>query len=65
MPWAQSDIDALKTAIADGGTVKSVTFADQTMIFRSLDEMKDLLALMQQDATGGSRTRYAATSKGC
>ena len=68
MPWTQTDIDALKTAIAGGRGVKSVTFGDQTVTFNSPKEMLDLLAVMQQDVqlTAGTRQGYrvAVTSKG-
>jgi len=67
MPWLQSDIDALKAAIAAGGIARSITFSDQSVTFHSVDDMLKLLAMMQADVTvtgGGSRTRYAATSKG-
>lgn len=66
MAWTQSDIDLLKTAIADGRGVKQLTFADQTVIFNSPREMLELLAVMQQDVNSGTRQshRYAATSKG-
>lgn len=64
MAWSQTDIDTLKAAIASGSIVKQITFADQTMTFRSVDEMMTLLAIMQREATGGSGTRYVAVSKG-
>lgn len=68
MAWTQADIDKLKQAIADGGVLQSIQFADQTFTFRSLDEMLKLLALMEQEvstAAGTSRAyRLAATSKG-
>lgn len=65
MAWTQSDLDALKAAIAAGGAVQSVTFSDQTMTFRSLDQMLRLLSVMQREVSGRSGTRYGATSKGC
>ena len=68
MAWSQSDVDALKAAIADGRGVRSMTFGDQSITFNSIDDMLKLLAVMTADvaATGGavSRTRFAATSKG-
>jgi hypothetical protein len=62
--WTQDDIDRLKTAIANGAVMQSMTFADQTFTFRSMAEMLQLLALMQREVAGGSRSRLAATRKG-
>jgi hypothetical protein len=69
MPFTQQDVDNLKQAIADGRGAKTLTFADQTITFHSVDEMLKLLTAMQADvtvaaSTTGSRTRLAATSKG-
>lgn len=68
MAWTQADIDALKSAIASGRGVRSLTFGDQTVQFNSPSEMLDLLAVMQQDVqlSAGTRKNYrvAATSKG-
>jgi hypothetical protein len=67
MAWAQEDVDVLERAIAKGSVLQSITVANgQMFTFRSLDEMRRLLADMKREvATGGrSRTRYAATSKG-
>ena len=68
MAWTQTDIDALKTAMASGRGVRSLTFGDQTVSFNSPREMLDLLAVMQQEVqvTAGTRKGYrvAATSKG-
>lgn len=67
MPWTQTDIDTLKAAIVAGKGARSITFADQSVTFHSLDEMLKLLAVMEQQVgagSGGSRTRLAATSKG-
>ena len=66
--WTEADRDKLKAAIADGAVVQSLAFANQTITFRSLDEMLKLLALMEQEinAAAGTATSYrlAATSKG-
>ena len=65
MAWTQTDIDTLKAAMASGGAVKSITFADQTLTFRSLDEMNQLLGQMQREVHAASpqRRRFAAYSK--
>lgn len=66
--WTQADVDKLKAAIADGAAVQTITFADQTFTFRSLDEMLKLLAIMVQEVNAAAGTpkshRLAATSKG-
>ena len=48
MAWTQADIDALKTAIADGRGARSIAFGDQSVSFNTSD-MLALLAVMQQD----------------
>lgn len=62
--WTTADRDALKAAIAAGAVVQSMTFGETTVTFRSLKDMLSLLALMERSISGGSGTRYAATSKG-
>jgi hypothetical protein len=67
MAWTQSDVDALKAAIAAGKGAKSIAFSDQVIVFHSIEEMLALLAAMQADvesSTRSTRTRFAATSKG-
>lgn len=70
MAYSQAQLDALDADIAAFGTVESTSFADQQTRFRSLDELLRLRAVMaadvaaQSSTTGGSRTRYAAVSKG-
>jgi hypothetical protein len=64
MAWTQQDIDTLQQAVLDRKGARSITFSDQTVVFDSVDDMLKLLAVMQQQAAGTSRTRYAATSKG-
>lgn len=67
MAFTQTDIDALKAAIASGRGARSMTFSDQSVTFHSVDEMIALLALMQREvntAAAKPTTRYAATDKG-
>lgn len=64
MPWTDADIETLKQAILARKGAKSMQFADQVVTFDSLKDMLDLLAIMEAEVVGGSRTRYAATSKG-
>jgi hypothetical protein len=68
MPWTQTDADNLRRAIADGRGARSMSFGDQTVVFNSLKEMIELLAIMETDAatTAGTRRAYrvAVTSKG-
>ena len=66
--YSQSDLDALDAQIKTAQSVKSTTFGDQQTVFRDLDELLKLRALMAQEiatAAGRARTRYAATRKGC
>jgi hypothetical protein len=63
--FTQADLDRLDQAIAQGGIMQSIAFADQTYVFRNLDEMLKLRSVMAQAlAQPASRTRYAAHSKG-
>lgn len=66
MAWTQDDINALKAAIVAGRGARSITFADQSVTFHSIDEMLKLLAVMEQEANVSTRRghRLAATSKG-
>lgn len=60
--WTQADIDALKTAIARG--VRSVTYADRTVVYHSLAEMLQLLSTMAHAADVVPDYRLVAHSKG-
>jgi hypothetical protein len=64
MAFTQAQIDALQAAIAQG--VLTVQFADRTVTYRSLREMRDTLAMMEADVATTSRPRaYGAwSSKG-
>lgn len=68
MAYTQADIDKLKSIIAGGAGLQSLTTASgETYTFRSADEWLKLLAHMQQEVNaqaGTGSTRYAATSKG-
>lgn len=64
MAWTQADLDKLDRAIADGGIMQSIAFADQTYTFRSLDEMLRLRAVIAQSLNPSASRRLAATSKG-
>lgn len=67
MAWTQSDIDALKAAIADGRGARTIQFGDQSVTFNSPSEMRELLRMMEADVVAASstpRTRYAGFSKG-
>ena len=58
MAWTQVDVDKLKAAIAQGAT--KVKFADREVTYRSLDEMRETLRLLQADvdaAAGKVRRR--------
>lgn len=64
MAWSQSEYNALKAAVASG--VLSVKYADRTVTYHSLKDMRDLLAEMERDVNpAATRThRYVTTSKG-
>lgn len=67
MAFTQTDIDALKKAIGTGAL--RVRFVDREVTYRSLEEMRKTLAMMQADlaeAEGRPRTRQTRfiTSKG-
>ena len=66
MAWTESDVDALKAAIAAGRGARSIAFSDQTVTFNSIPEMLQLLSVMQQDVNRATRQnhRLATTSKG-
>lgn len=68
MAFSDSDVAALEAAIsasiADGTwRVQTVTIADQAVTLRSLKEATDFLATVKQNASGATRTRFAAFSK--
>ena len=61
--WTQDDIDALKRALRTG--VLSVTFADRTVTYHKLSDMRALLAEMIASVSPETRPfRLAATDKG-
>lgn len=69
MAWTQADIDALKSLIATGA--QSISYGGppaRSMTARSLDEMLQLLAMMEQEVNGSNGTttnyRLATTRKG-
>lgn len=66
MAWTQVEIDKLKAAIAQGAT--KVKFADREVTYRSLDEMRETLTMLQGEVSGGERRRPRqirfVTSKG-
>jgi hypothetical protein len=66
MAFTQAQIDALKAAIALG--VTQVSYQGRTTTYRSLDEMKSALRMMEAEVnTGGSaprRTTFATFRRG-
>lgn len=60
--WTQADIDAIKASIRRG--VLTVSFADRSVTYHSLKEMRELLAEMERSVNAGRAFRLAATSKG-
>jgi hypothetical protein len=56
MAWSQTDVDALKAAIATG--VTSVMYSDGSQIqYRSLENMRSILAEMESEVAGPSVKR--------
>jgi hypothetical protein len=56
MAYTQADADALRKAIAQGAS--RVQFQDRSVTYRSLDEMRQILALIENElagAVGGKR----------
>lgn len=54
MAWTQSDIDKLKRALASGA--RRVRFADREVEYRSLEEMREIIAQAERDVKGPQRT---------
>lgn len=59
--WTAADVAALKVQIARG--TLSVSFADRSVTYNSLKEMRDLLAEMERSVAGTPSYRVAATDK--
>lgn len=67
MAYTQADLDAIDAEINSLRTVDSQTIADRSVKYRSLDELYHERARVAQaiaSASGTTRTRVAATSKG-
>jgi hypothetical protein len=47
MAWTQTDADNLKAAIAKGE--RSVSFADRTVTYRSVSEMREALSMIEAE----------------
>ncbi|WP_342640928.1 phage head-tail joining protein [Rhodoligotrophos ferricapiens] len=66
MAWTQRDLDNLKSAIAQG--VTSARIGDRQVQYRSLQEMRETLALIEAEVSGTSARRSRQfrfrTSKG-
>ncbi len=68
MPFTSTDAENLRRAIADGRGARSMTFDNQTVVFNSLKEMIELLAIMDQGVATANGTRkpyrVGTTNKG-
>jgi len=62
MAWTQSEIDALKAAIATG--VLTVRHGETLTTYRSLSEMRALLAMMQGEVNAPTRRTVAKLTRG-
>lgn len=63
MAWTQTDLDAIKAAIAKG--VKRVTYENKTVEYRSIDELKAARDEIQKEldqAAGKRRRQFRASS---
>ena len=58
--YTQSQVDALRRAYARG--VTRVSYGDKTVEYRSLDEMKRVIAEMDGDVSGTPRARRFYTT---
>lgn len=62
MAWTQSDIDALKAAMAQG--IKRVRYVSGEVEYQSVDDMRKVLADMQREVSPDSRRRVARVVNG-
>ncbi len=62
MSFSARDLDTLDRAIAQGS--KTVSFADRSVTYRSLEEMLQARALIERELSAAPRTRYATGEKG-
>ncbi len=62
MAWTQSDIDALKAAIAKG--VRTVAYADRTVSYNTPQEMIAVLAMMEAEVSQSTAGRSTVASFG-
>lgn len=66
MAWTQADVDQLKAAIAKG--VTRVRLNGEEVQYRTLDEMKSTLRMMEDEVAGrvagAFRVSYPRTSRG-
>lgn len=52
MAWTTSDVEALEAAIKSG--VRTVSYADRTVTYHSLDEMLRLRSVMKNDVAANA-----------
>jgi hypothetical protein len=66
--WTQTDIATLEAAIAKGSVIQQMIVGGQTFTFRTLDEMRALLADMKRQVGAAAGTapsfRIATVDKG-
>lgn len=55
MAFTQADRDALASAIASGAT--SVSYEGKSVTYRSLDEMRQILAMVEQELSSNKNRR--------
>ena len=64
MAFVQADLDKLDQAIVDGRGAQSISFAEQSVTFRSVDDMLKLRSLMKRQIDSALTHRLAVVSKG-
>ena len=62
MGYAQSDLDAVRSAIAKGE--KTVSFADRSVTYRSIAELVEAERLIAADLAPRSKQSLGVSSKG-
>jgi hypothetical protein len=62
--FTQDDIDKLDAAIAASRGVSQTTFENQTTVFRPVEELQRLRAMMKREVDASPTHRFAVTDKG-
>lgn len=60
--WTETDLQKLKDAIAANQGVREITFADQRIVFQSVDEMLKLLSTVTAEVNATTRRNFRVSS---